>query len=125
MLLKKFFHLLTLILITLFLTACAVGSNQMMVNEKKVYKKEPVTPVLMNEISQILLLVKQNNLALLNSKYIHPSYGFYDITMFEKENTFKIRKSFTTEFSNVIDDTDVKIEKVNFNCSPLDDSLYG
>lgn len=125
MLLKKFFHLLTLMLFSLFLTACATTSNQMAVNGKLVYEKEPITPVLINEISQILLLVKQNNLALLNNKYIHPSYGFYDITKFEKENTFEIKKSITTEFSNEIDIVDVKIEKATFNCSPLDDSSYG
>jgi uncharacterized protein YcfL len=125
MLLKKFFNLLTLILFSLFLTACATTSNQMVVNGKLVYEKEPITPILINEISQILLLVKQNNLALLNNKYIHPSYGFYDITKFEKENTFEIKKSITTEFSNEIDIVDVKIEKATFNCSPLDDSSYG
>jgi len=125
MLLKKFFHLLTLILFSFFLTACATTSNQMAVNGKLVYEKEPITPILINEISQILLLVKQNNLALLNNKYIHPSYGFYDIRKFEKENTFEIKKSITTEFSNEIDIVDVKIEKATFNCSPLDDSSYG
>lgn len=125
MLFKKFFHLLTLILFSLFLTACAVENNQMMDNGKIIYQKEPITPALMNEISQIILSIKQNNLTLLNAKYINPSYGFYDITKFENRNIFEIKSSISTEISNEVDSFDIKIEKATFNCSPYDDSLYG
>lgn len=125
MLLKKFLHLSTLILLLLFLASCAVNNNQMMVNGKKVYNKEPISPVLLNEISQILLSIKQNNIALLNSKYIDPINGFYDVTKFENRNIFEVKKSITTEFTNEVDTFDIKIEKATFNCSPFDDSLYG
>ena len=125
MLLKKFLHLSTLILLSLFLASCAVNNNQMMVNGKKVYNKEPISPVLLNEISQILLSIKQNNIALLNSKYIDPINGFYDVTKFENRNIFEVKKSITTEFTNEVDTFDIKIEKATFNCSPFDDSLYG
>lgn len=122
---KKFLNLSTLLLFSLFLAACAVDNNQMVVNGKKVYNKEPINPVLINEISQILLSIKQNNIALLNSKYIDPINGFYDVTKFENRNIFEVKKSITTEFSNEVDTFDIKIEKATFNCSPFDDSLYG
>lgn len=125
MLLKKFFHLLSLILFSLFLTACAAGNNQIVDNGKIIYQKEPITPALMNEISQIILSIKQNNFALLNSKYIDPINGFYDVTKFENKNIFEKKKSITTEFTNEVDSFDIKIEKATFNCSPFDDSLYG
>lgn len=125
MLLKKFFHLLTLIIFSLFLVACAAGNNQIMDNGKTIYQKEPLSPTLMNEISQIILSIKQNNFALLNSKYIDPINGFYDVTKFENRNIFEVKKSITTEFTNEVDTYDIKIEKATFNCSPYDDSLYG
>lgn len=125
MLLKKFFHLLTLIIFSLFLVACAAGNNQIMDNGKTIYQKEPLSPTLMNEISQIILSIKQNNFALLNSKYIDPINGFYDVTKFENRNIFEVKKTITTEFTNEVDTYDIKIEKATFNCSPYDDSLYG
>ena len=125
MLFKKFLHLISLLFFSLFLAACAVNDNQLMVNGKVVYKKEPITPILLNEISQILLSIKQNNIALLNSKYIDPVNGFYEVTKFENRNIFEVKKSITTEFTNEVDTFDIKIEKATFDCSPYDDSLYG
>ena len=124
MFLKKIFNLLIFIFLSFFITACSVNNNQLQVNQKKIYEKEPITPQLKNEINQILQLIKQNNLALLNSKYIHPINGYYDVTKFEYKNIFEIRNSIS-ELNNEIDSFEIKTEKVTFNCSPLDDSLYG
>ncbi|WP_128326723.1 hypothetical protein [Arcobacter suis] len=112
------------IFLSFFITACSVNNNQLQVNQKKIYEKEPITPQLKNEINQILQLIKQNNLALLNSKYIHPINGYYDVTKFEYKNIFEIKNSIS-ELNNEIDSFEIKTEKVTFNCSPLDDSLYG
>lgn len=124
MFLKRIFNLLIFIFLSFFITACSVNNNQLQVNQKKIYEKEPITPQLKNEINQILQLIKQNNLALLNSKYIHPINGYYDVTKFEYKNIFEIRNSIS-ELNNEIDSFEIKTEKVTFNCSPLDDSLYG
>lgn len=124
MFLKKISNLLIFIFLSFFITACSVNNNQLQVNQKKIYEKEPITQNLKNEINQILQLIKQNNLALLNSKYIHPINGYYDVTKFEYKNIFEIRNSIS-ELDNEIDSFEIKTEKVTFNCSPLDDSLYG
>ncbi len=109
---------------SLFLTACSITNNQLGVKEKKIYEKEPITQDLKNEITQILQLIKQNNLALLNSKYIHPINGYYEVIKFENRNIFEIKNSIS-EVDNEIESFEIKIEKATFNCSPLDDSLYG
>ena len=88
MFLKRISNLLIFIFLSFFITACSVNNNQLQVNQKKIYEKEPITPQLKNEINQILQLIKQNNLALLNSKYIHPINGYYDVTKFEYKNIF-------------------------------------
>ena len=124
MFLKRIFNLLIFIFLSFFITACSVNNNQLQVNQKKIYEKEPITQNLKNEINQILQLIKQNNLALLNSKYIHPINGYYDVTKFEYKNIFEIKNSIS-ELNNEIDSFEIKTEKVTFNCSPLDDSLYG
>ena len=124
MFLKRILNLSIFMLFSFFLTACSVNNNQLDVNQKKVYEKEPITPVLINEINQIVLAIKQNNLALLNVKYIHPLNGYYDVTKFENRNIFEIKKSIS-EVDNNIDFFEIKTEKATFNCSPYDDSLYG
>ena len=124
MFLKKFYNLLILIFLPLFLTSCAVNNSQIVENGKKIYEKEAVTPTLINEINQIALSIKENNLALLNSKYVHPINGFYNVTKLENRNIFEIKNSFT-EVDNSIDSFEIRFDKVTFNCSPYDDSFYG
>ena len=124
MFLKKFYNLLISIFLSLFLTTCAVNNSQITENGKKIYEKEPITPVLINEINQIALSIKENNLALLNGKYVHPINGFYNVTKLENRNIFEIKNSFT-EVDNSIDSFEIRFDKVTFNCSPYDDSFYG
>ena len=124
MFLKKFYNLLILIFLPLFLTSCAVNNSQIVENGKKIYEKEAVTPTLINEINQIALSLKENNLALLNSKYVHPINGYYNVTKLENRNIFEIKNSFT-EVDNSIDSFEIRFDKVTFNCSPYDDSFYG
>ena len=124
MFLKKFYNLLISIFLPLFLTSCAVNNSQIIENGKKIYEKEAVTPTLINEINQIALSIKENNLALLNGKYVHPINGFYNVTKLENRNIFEIKNSFT-EVDNSIDSFEIRFDKVTFNCSPYDDSFYG
>ena len=124
MFLKRVFNFLIFMSISFFLTACSVSNSEVQVNQKKIYEKEPVTQNLKNEINEITQLIKQNNLALLNSKYIHPTNGYYEVTKFEHRNIFEIKNNISN-IDNQLDSFEIKIEKVTFNCSPLDDSLYG
>ena len=116
--------ILNFLCFSLFLTACSVSNTQVQVNQKKIYEKELITQDLKNEVNQIAQLIKQNNLALLSSKYIHPINGYYEVTKFEHKNIFEIKNNISN-IDNLIDSFEIKIEKATFNCSPLDDSLYG
>ena len=60
----------------------------------------------------------------MSSKYIHPINGYYEVTKFEHKNIFEIKNNISN-IDNLIDSFEIKIEKATFNCSPLDDSLYG
>ncbi len=123
MYLQKIFHLSIFMLISFILTACSID-NQLLENRKKIYEKEPISENLINEINQIVLSIKQNNLNLINTKYIHSINGYYEITKFENKNIFEIKKSITEVDSN-IDSFEIRFDKVTFNCSPYDDSFYG
>jgi hypothetical protein len=121
--LQKILNLSIFTIITFLFTACAVD-NQQLENGKKIYPKEQITPSLINEINQIALSINQNNLSLLNTKYIHPINGFYDVTKIENRNIFEIKKNISEVDSN-IDSFEIRYDKVTFNCSPYDDSFYG
>ena len=123
MYLQKIFNLSIFTIIIFLFTACAVD-NQQLENGKKIYPKEPISQKLIDEINQIALLINQNNFSLLNAKYIHPINGFYDITKIENRNIFEIKKSISDIDSN-IDSFVIRFDKVTFDCSPYDDSLYG
>ena len=123
MYLQKILNLSIFTIIIFLFTACAVD-NQQLENGKKIYPKEPISQKLIDEINQIALLINQNNFSLLNAKYIHPINGFYDITKIENRNIFEIKKSISDIDSN-IDSFVIRFDKVTFDCSPYDDSLYG
>ena len=82
---------------------------------------------MINEINQIVLAIKQNNLALLNSKYIHPINGYFDITKFQNNNIFEIKKSIS-EVDNNIDFFDIKaidyIERLDVYMEDLERGEY-
>lgn len=123
MLLKKTFNLFVTTLISTLFTACAVD-NQLAENSKKIYEKEPITQDLINEVNQIALSIKENNLDLINAKYIHSVNGYYDVTKLDNKNIFEVKKAITEADSN-IDSFEIRFDKVTFNCSPYDDSFYG
>ena len=122
MLLRKTFNLFVLTLISILFTACAIDGQY--VDGKRIYEKEPITQDLINEVNQIALSIKENNLSLINARYIHPVNGYYDVTKFENKNIFEVKKVITEADSN-IDSFEIRFDKVTFNCSPYDDSFYG
>ena len=122
MLLKKTFNLFVMTLISTLFTACAVDGQ--LVDGKRIYEKEPITQDLINEVNQIALSIKENNLDLINAKYIHSVNGYYDVTKLDNKNIFEVKKTITEADSN-IDSFEIRFDKVTFNCSPYDDSFYG
>jgi hypothetical protein len=123
MYLRKIVNLAIFLLLAFFFTACSVN-NLMTPNKKKSYEKKEITTSLINEVINITHLIKQNNLALLNSKYINPKYGLYEVSKLDGKNIFEHKNSIT-KIKNDVDSFEVKNEKANFYCSTSDDSLYG
>lgn len=119
----KIANLAISILLACFFTACSMN-NLMTPNKKKSYEKKEISASLINEVINITHLIKQNNLALLNSRYINPKYGLYEVSKLEGKNIFEHKNSITA-IKNEVDSFEVKNEKANFSCSSLDDSLYG
>ena len=120
--LQKTINLFTLTLVSILFTACAIDGQY--VDGKRIYEKEPITQDLINEVNQIALSIKENNVSLINARYIHPINGYYDVTKFENKNIFEVKKVITEADSN-IDSFEIRFDKVTFNCSPYDDSFYG
>jgi hypothetical protein len=96
----------------------------MILDKKKEYAKKEITTSLINEVIEITRLIKQNKLAVLNSKYINPEYGLYEITKLNGKNIFEHKNNIST-IKNEVDSFEVKKGKTNFICSSFDDSLYG
>jgi uncharacterized protein YcfL len=117
MVFKRLLNSLIFIGFSFLIIGCSATNEQLnedLVNQKKIYEKEQITPILINEINQIILAIKQNNLALLNGKYIHPINGYYDVTKFQNKNIFEIKKSISKimEEANLKQANSYKIEEI-------------
>ena len=117
-----------IIILSLFITACSVNQIEdkiVLEKEKILLEREPVSHELVSEINYILFLLKQNDLETLNSRFIHPSFGFLELN---KDENLKIniqQKFQMDEISNDIESFEIKEEEIVFNCSPYDDRYYG
>jgi hypothetical protein len=112
--LQKTINLFTLTLVSILFTACAIDGQY--VDGKRIYEKEPITQDLINEVNQIALSIKENNLSLINARYIHPINGYYDVTKFENKNIFEVKKVITEADSN-IDSFEIRFDKVTYKNS--------
>jgi hypothetical protein len=117
-----------ILMVLFFISGCSV--NQVNVNntpkiEKKL-EREAVSKELLDEISYILFLLKNNDLATLNLKYINPRIGLYDVFRSDISNKIVFRRSLQIDYiSDIVEDFDIKEELVDFNCSPHNDAYYG
>ena len=122
-------NIFTLIIFSLFITACSVNQveNQPVLAKKKVLlEREPISNELLNDINHILFLLKQKDLETLNSRFIHPTFGYFELSKDENQKKIIIQQKFLMdEISDDIESFDIKEEEVIFNCSPYDDSYYG
>lgn len=126
----KIKNIFAILIFSFFISACSVNQNlenQVSIFKKKAEVRESVTPTLLSELNYILLLLEQNDLDLINSKFINPTFGFYEVFKNEKENKIKFQQKIQIEeISNNIDSFDIKEEEeAIFNCSPFDDTYYG
>lgn len=114
---------LLFILISIFFTACSVNQMNMVSNEPK---REEVSNKFIDEIGYILFLLKRNDTKSLNAKFIHPTFGVYEVYKTDIENKIAYRHLTSIEETiDLIESFEVKQEEVIFNCSPYDDSFYG
>ncbi|NCB10672.1 MAG: hypothetical protein EOM78_03465 [Erysipelotrichia bacterium] len=128
-------NVFVIIVFSLFLTSCSLKEtvdNDVIEVEKKVFfakkeiKREAINDLLLSEINYILFLLKQNDLETLNSRFINPKYGLYEIMKNPENNKIYFNKKLQIEeISDQIDSFDIKQEEVVFNCSPYDDAYYG
>lgn len=126
--LKNIFKTLLLVFFSLFITACSV--EQIAIGnfpvQEKVEKREPITPFLLNNINQILLTMKEEDIDSINNRFVHPIFGVYVVSKAEKENKIVFEHLNTlSEINSYIDSFEIKKEDANFNCSPETDEFYG
>jgi len=123
-------NIFILILFALFISACSVNQIEknivVEVKKKVVLEREAISDELLSDINHILFLLKQKDLETLNSRFINPHYGLYEVLKDNQNNKFIFnKKSQIDEISDEIDSFEIKEEEVIFNCSPYDDKYYG
>lgn len=123
-----FKNILLLFMVLIFIVGCSV--NQVNVNnlskENKKVEREAISKEFLDEISYMLFLLKNNDLPTLNSKYINPKIGVYEVFKSDISNKIVFRRSIQiTEINDIVEDFNIKQETVDFNCSPNDDAYYG
>ena len=127
-----------IIVLSLFFTSCStnqlsknetsksIESDKTLKSENKEQKREAISQTLLSDINHILFLLKQNDLETLNSRFINPNYGFYELFKDSKDNKISFNKKFyIDEISDEIESFEIKEDEVVFNCSPYDDKYYG
>ena len=93
--------------------------------EKEVQRQE-VSKELLSDISYILFLLKQKDLDNLNSRFINPKIGLYEVYKSDIENKITFKHSYEIdEIVDIIDSFEIKQEIIIFNCSPYNDAFYG
>jgi len=103
------------------------------------YKREAVSPELINRINDVISSIIKNDLQNINKNYIHPTFGFYNIYKIDGITTFTQQK----EVYNIVDDGIEELSHlikfasedskgyllkqgdVKFDCSPNNDEFYG
>lgn len=123
-------NIFILILFALFISACSVNQIEknivVEVKKKVVLEREAISDELLSDINHILFLLKQKDLETLNSRFINPHYGLYEVLKDNQNNKFIFNKKLQIdEISDEIDSFEIKKEEVIFNCSPYDDKYYG
>ena len=138
------------ITLSTFITACTssiVNNNnnisiiKEVKKEEKIieYKRENISENLISRVYQIIQAMSVNNLTLINQKFIHPTFGFYNLYKIDGINIFTHQKiiynileedmeevcHLISNMRKLQDPIDIKLEEANFDCSPNNDEFYG
>lgn len=130
--------------IVLMVTGCSVKDMELgkilePVEKKFVYERPAVDDKLLLRVNEIVKAMSLNQLNLINKKYIHPTFGFYNLYKIKGQKVFthqpqvyNIVEEKTEELSHLISRVPKKApleailqENVTFKCSPLNDAYYG
>ena len=108
--------------------------------EKKFeYKRELISEDLTIRVNEIVDAMKKNDIELINKKYIHPTFGFYNLYKIKSINVFtfqnqiyNVKEKKREEVSHLISRVSknkyifkINKEDTQFKCSPLNDAYYG
>lgn len=116
-------NIFTIFIFSLLFVACS--TNELSKQEKEVQRQE-VSKELLSDISYILFLLKQKDLDNLNSRFINPKIGLYEVYKSDIENKITFKHSYEIdETVDIIDSFEIKQEIIIFNCSPYNDAFYG
>ena len=116
-------NIFAIFIFSLLFVACS--TNELSKQEKEVQRQE-VSKELLSDISYILFLLKQKDLDNLNSRFINPKIGLYEVYKSDIENKITFKHSYEIdEIVDIIDSFEIKQEIIIFNCSPYNDAFYG
>lgn len=116
-------NIFVIFIFSLLFVACS--TNEISKQEKEVQRQE-VSKELLSDISYILFLLKQKDLDNLNSRFINPKIGLYEVYKSDIENKITFKHSYEIdEIVDIIDSFEIKQEIIIFNCSPYNDAFYG
>ena len=116
-------NIFNIFIFSLLFVACS--TNELSKQEKEV-KRQEVSKELLSDISYILFLLKQKDLDNLNSRFINPKIGLYEVYKSDIENKITFKHSYEIdEIVDIIDSFEIKQEIIIFNCSPYNDAFYG
>ena len=116
-------NIFNIFIFSLLFVACS--TNELSKQEKEVQRQE-VSKELLSDISYILFLLKQKDLDNLNSRFINPKIGLYEVYKSDIENKITFKHSYEIdEIVDIIDSFEIKQEIIIFNCSPYNDAFYG
>lgn len=133
------------VFIALVVTGCSVKDFNEIIQPKEkefVYERPVVSDELLKTVHEIVKAMSQNNLQLLNTKFINKDFGVYNLYKVDGYENFSYQKM----FYNVIEEEIIKIDEFShlisrvpkktvnlpiieadtkFNCSPYNDAYYG
>lgn len=116
-------NIFAIFIFSLLFVACS--TNELSKQEKEVQRQE-ISKELLSDISYILFLLKQKDLDNLNSRFINPKIGLYEVYKSDIENKITFKHSYEIdEIVDIIDSFEIKQEIIIFNCSPYNDAFYG
>lgn len=125
----RFKNIFIALIVSLFMAGCSVNEvlqDKIVIKKEKPLLRPKVNNELLKNIEYIIFLIKQNDLEILNTRYIHPKFKYYELR--KEEDSKKIiieKKSQIDEINNDIYSSKISQEEVSFNCSPYDDAYYG